>query len=207
MDIKTPKLDEVLEGARRSEPVLNFLAQRRSLLVRDMKGPGPNEKQLQLILRLAARVPDHRKLFPWRFLIFQGDARAQFGEHLADKFKRDFPDADHQRTEFERNRFLRAPLVIGVISGPVLCPRGTPKWEQELSAGAVCQNMLLAARASGFGAQWLTEWYAYDADIAEILGLQSSEKIAGFVYIGTPTVPPRERPRPDLAVKVKNWPL
>jgi len=205
MNTNTPQKDECLQAVDPSPEVLRFLAKRRSALVRAMEGPGPDKDQLDLILRLAARVPDHRKLFPWRFLVFEGAARADFGGHLAAKFKRDNPDLPEDRAEFERGRFLRAPLVVGVVSSPKDCPRGTPSWEQELSAGAVCMNMLLAARASGFAAQWLTEWYAFDSDIAKVLGLQDNERMAGFVYMGRPTEQPMERPRPNVSELTYYW--
>ena len=205
MDHSAPKKDECLRAADSSPEVLRFLAKRRSGLVRGMSEPGPDKEQLNLILRLGARVPDHRKLFPWRFILFQGEARAAFGEKLADKFVQDRPGMPKDRIEHERTRFLRAPLVIAVVSSPKDCPRGTPKWEQELSAGAVCQNMLLAARASGFAAQWLTEWYAFDEYINQILDLTQNERMAGFIYIGTASEQPMERPRPDMANIVINW--
>ncbi len=205
MNIEFPKKGECLQAADNSPEVLAFLARRRSGLVRGMMAPGPDEAELNLILKIAARVPDHRKLFPWRFVLFEGEARAEFGDILAAKFCKDCPDMPSERIEHERSRFLRAPLVVGVVSSPKDCPRGTPKWEQELSAGAVCMNMLLAARASGFSAQWLSEWYAFDAEIDTALGLASSERMAGFIYIGTPSEHPMERPRPDMAKVVTNW--
>lgn len=200
-----PQRDTLLKASAPSQEVLSFLANRRSTLVKLMRGPGPDAQQLDLILRLAARVPDHRKLAPWRFLLFQDQARADFGMHLAEKFSEDCPGADAERVQFERDRFLRAPLVVGVVSSSKDCPRGTPKWEQELSAGAVCMNMLLGARASGFAAQWLTEWYAFDPRIETVLGLGESERMAGFLYIGTCDAPLSERPRPDLSCLVAPW--
>lgn len=205
MKINAPEKGETLEAVDQSQDVLEFLARRRSTLARCMTGPGPDKEQLDLILHLAARVPDHRKLAPWRFIVFEGKARADFGDHLAATFKEDNPDLPQDRVDFERERFERAPIVVGVVSSPKDCPRGTPKWEQELSAGAVCMNMLHAARASGFAAQWLTEWYAFDSKIAKKLGLSSSERIAGFVYLGTATEPPVERPRPNLVDILSYW--
>ncbi len=205
MKMSQPEKHEPLSPIQPSTEVLSFLARRRSGMVKCMGGAGPDDDQLALILRLAARVPDHRKLFPWRFLVFQGDERAKFGEHLAKKFKQDCPNMDDDRVEFERVRFLRAPVVVGVISSPKKCPRGTPVWEQELSVGAVCQNMLLAARASGFSAQWLTEWYAFDPEIAHLLGLVSTERVAGFIYMGEQSEDVPERPRPKMDAIVSNW--
>ena len=205
MTIEAPKKGETLDAIHKSDEVLSFLARRRSTLARAMTGPGPDQDQLDIILRLAARVPDHRKLAPWRFLLFQGAARAEFGTYLAAKFQIDNPNLEEDRIQFEGERFLRAPTVVGVVSSPKDCPRGTPKWEQELSAGAVCQNMLLAARASGFAAQWLTEWYSFDSEIARNLGLAESERMAGFIYMGTATESPTERPRPEVSSLVTPW--
>ncbi|PHR93797.1 MAG: nitroreductase [Robiginitomaculum sp.] len=205
MNTDVPQQNAPLEASAASQEVLSFLANRRSTLVKLMQAPGPDAQQLDMILRVAARVPDHRKLTPWRFLLFQDQARADFGVHLAEKFSEDCPNADTERVQFERDRFLRAPLVIGIVSSPKACPRGTPKWEQELSAGAVCMNMLLGARASGFAAQWLTEWYAFDPRIETVLGLGESERMAGFLYIGSCDAPLSERPRPDLSDLVAPW--
>ncbi len=210
--VKYPAPDKCapLKAEDASPEVLKFMSQRRSALVRAMSAPGPNTEQLELILRIAARTPDHRKLFPWRFILFEGEARAEFGEHLATLFQQDCPDMPADRIEHERTRFLRAPLVVGVVSSPKNCPRGTPIWEQELSAGAVCMNMLLAARASGFAAQWLSEWYAFDKRVDKVLGLADSERqykerMAGFIYIGTGTEQPLERPRPDMGTLIQHW--
>ncbi len=157
------------------------------------------------MLRLAARVPDHGKLFPWRFLVFAGAARARFGEVLAARWLALVPDAPPEILAAERARFLRAPLVVGVVSRSV---SGTkiPEWEQQLSAGAVCFNLLLAAQAMGYAGVWLTEWYAYDDGIAQALGLAAGERIAGFIHIGTARDAPPERERPDMGKLVHVWP-
>lgn len=211
MKSKTPDKNTVLKAPLKamapSQEVLSFLANRRSTLVKLMQGPGPNAEQLEEMLQLAVRVPDHRKLSPWRFVIFEGQSRNDIGEHLAERFSQDCPDVDETRVQFERERFTRAPLVVGIVSSPTECPRGTPKWEQELSTGAVCMNMLLAARASGFAAQWLTEWYAFDPYMGTIFGLSENERMAGFIYIGSCDVPLSERARPDLKGLIYNWKL
>jgi nitroreductase len=162
-----------------------------------MTGPGPSPAQTDAILTAAARVPDHGKLFPWRFIVFEGDARARMGELLASTLAETDPQATPDRIEQERQRFLRAPIVIGVVSRtreqiPI------PEWEQILSAGAVCQTLLIAAHATGFVANWLTEWPAYHPIVKEKLGLKPGERIAGFVYIGQPALPLEERVRPDM---------
>lgn len=187
--------------------VLTFLKERRSNLakVMDGSGKGPSEAEIEELLTIAARIPDHRKLAPWRFVLFQGQARADFGQHIAAAFMKHNPSAPHDRAIFEGQRFLRAPLVIGVISSPVDCPRGTPKWEQILSSGAVCYNLCLAAQSMGYGAQWLTEWYAYDADVQNALGLSDGEEVAGFIYVGPVNMPPSERSRPDVANLTQAW--
>jgi len=160
-----------------------------------MTGPGPDKSQLDQILQAAARTPDHGKLFPWRFIVFEGDGRARMGTVLAEAQKAF--GADEKTLAMERERFLRAPVVVGVVSR-VTPGIKIPEWEQMLSAGAVCQNMLLAAHSLGFVANWLTEWCAYDADVAGALGLKDGERIAGFVYIGTSAVTLEERPRPKM---------
>jgi nitroreductase len=185
--------------------VLDFLKSRRSNLAKAMDGPGPYAAQLETILQIATRVPDHRKLAPWKLVVFQGDARDRFGAHLAAAYQADNPDHPEDRVTFEAERFLRAPLVIAVISTPQDCVRGTPVWEQQLSAAAVCMNMCLAAQATGFGAQWLTEWYAYDPRIHAVLGMEAADQVAGFIYIGTPTQNAQPRVRPLLTDIVQSF--
>jgi nitroreductase len=176
---------------------LGLLLSRRSGSAKAMTGPGPSEAELRTILTAAARAPDHGKLFPWRFILFEDDARARMGELLATALRENDPSANDQRLDIERARFLRAPVVVGVVSRakpgiPI------PEWEQQLSAGAVCQNMLIAATSMGYVANWLTEWCAYDAHVARGLGLEENERIAGFVYIGKSAVALEERVRPEL---------
>ena len=185
--------------------LIDFLAARRSNLAKVMAGPGPDAGVRDKILEIAARVPDHRKLTPWRFVIFEGGARSSFGQHISTAFMHANPQSPADRAIFEGARLTRAPLVVAVISSPVACPRGTPKWEQELSAGAVCFNMCLAAQAHGFGAQWLTEWYAFDANVKAALGVEAGERVAGFIYIGTATTEPTERSRPNLDKLTIYW--
>ena len=182
--------------------VLDFLSSRRSNLAKAMTAPGPDQDTLNRILEIGTRVPDHRKLTPWRLTVYQEDAREEIGKAIAAAYREDNPDHPEDRQKFEADRFLRAPLVIAVISSPVECIRGTPVWEQQLSAGAVCFNLCLAAQACGFGAQWLTEWYAYDARIQAHMGLTEDEQIAGFIYIGTPTQQASSRARPSVDDKV-----
>ncbi len=183
---------------------LDLLLTRRSVVANKLREPGPDAGQIRDILTAGARAPDHKKLVPWRFVLFQGAARAAFGAVLARACRAAEPDAGAVRLETEAGRFLRAPLVIAVISRVRDVP-GVPDWEQVLSAGAVCQNLLHAANALGFSAQWITEWYAFDASVQAALGLADGERIAGFVYIGTAREAPAERDRPDLDAIVSHW--
>lgn len=162
-----------------------------------MSEPGPDPETLRAILTIGARIPDHRRVTPFRFVLFEGEARAAFGDILAKTFAAENPDADEPRVAVERNRFLRAPVVIAVISS-VQPEHKTPVWEQTLTAGAVCQNILLASCAFGFAAQWITEWYAFHDDINKALSMAADEKIAGYMYIGTAKEDPKERARPVL---------
>tara|TARA_R110000868_G_scaffold545_4_gene4053 strand:- start:7915 stop:8541 length:627 start_codon:yes stop_codon:yes gene_type:complete len=194
-----PVPGERLAPSHASSETLALLTRRRSTPAIGLAAPGPDASQVEHLLGIAARVPDHGKLAPWRFILFEGDARSSFGTILGKVWTVKNPDATTDQTRFEQQRFERAPLVIAVIS-TVIEHHKIPLWEQELSAGAVCQNLLIAASAMGFGAQWLTEWYAYDPDIKDALGLRSGERIAGYIYVGTATDEVVERPRPRAHV-------
>ncbi|HWY63505.1 MAG TPA: nitroreductase [Rhizomicrobium sp.] len=174
---------------------ISLLLSRRSGSAKAMTGPGPSKKQLGLILAAGGRTPDHGKLFPWRFIVFQGKGRDRFGVILGDVLESE--GERPKQVEEERARFLRAPIVIGVISRPREMHK-IPVWEQELSAGAVCQNILIAAHALGFVGNWVTEWYAYHPAVKEKMGLKPGERVAGFIYIGTAKEALEERPRPEL---------
>lgn len=200
-----PELDQAIPLPRKNEAVTEFLKTRRSNLAKLMGEPGPSEAELTELLKIAARVPDHRKLTPWRFVVFAGQARADFGQHIGAAFMKSNPEASQDRAIFEGGRFLRAPVVVGVISSPVNCKRATPIWEQQLSSGIVCYNLMIAAQAAGYGAQWLTEWYGYDPDIHAVLGMGAGDQVAGFVYIGTALERSKERVRPDMATKISYW--
>ena len=176
---------------------LGLLLSRRSGSAKTMAGPGPTGNQLRTILAAGARAPDHGKLAPWRFILFEGEARERMGALLAECLAASEQGVSEERLAAERARFLRAPVVVGVVSR-VREGIPIPEWEQILSAGAVCQNMLIASHASGYVANWVTEWYAYHPRVKEQLGLKSGERIAGFLYIGTSTAPLEERVRPDL---------
>jgi nitroreductase len=177
---------------------IELLKSRRSVKPREMREPGPSPFELETILTVGARVPDHGKLAPWRFIVFEGEARGRAGEVIAQVFARKNPQASSADIDIERHRLSDAPLVIGVVSFTRPHPK-VPAWEQELSAGASAMNMVTAASALGYGACWLTGWFAFDRDVLDGLGLKADEKLAGFIHIGTPSKPSEERPRPALS--------
>ena len=192
------------EFAKTSPETLAFLLSRRSHPSTTMTGPGPGEDELRKILTAAARVPDHGKLAPWRFIVYRETDGARIGQELLRLAEEKEGPLDPQRKAQELERFSRAPLVVGVISKAAVHPK-IPVWEQELSAGAVCMTLLTAASASGYAAQWLTEWYSFDDAAARFLGAQEGERFAGFVHIGTPSQAPFERGRPDMDSVISEW--
>jgi nitroreductase len=188
-----------------THPMLDLLTTRRSVKPDKLVAPGPSPEQLSALLTLAARVPDHKKLAPWRFVVFEGDARAQMGEVFAKACAaEDKEPPSSVRLDFERRRLLRSPLVVAVVSRVVPNPVA-PEWEQVLSAGAACFNLCIAANAMGFGTCWITEWVAYSPMVAREMGLGEGERIAGFVYIGTAAEKPADRDRPVMSEIVQHW--
>ena len=185
-----------------SSAIIDALTIRRSVKPMLLQAPGPTQAELETILTLAARTPDHGKLAPWRFLVIDQAAGARLGEAIAAAFKADNPAADEGALQFERRRLTRAPLVVAVVSRAAPHPK-IPEWEQVLSAGAVCMNLCHAANGLGFGTNWLTEWYGYDRRVLDLLGLAPGERIAGFIHIGRAAEPNQERERPALASIVK----
>ena len=177
---------------------LELLKTRRSVKPMELTGPGPTAAELDALLTVASRVPDHGKLTPWRFIVFEGEARLRAGEAIADAYLQDHAGAKPELVAFERHRLARAPLVVAVVSRAAPHVK-IPEWEQVLSAGAAAMNLVLASHALGFAANWITEWYAYDPRVRRALGLADHEKIAGFVHIGRPAHPPEDRPRPLLS--------
>ena len=177
--------------------VINFLQSRRSVTAKNMDSSFVTDDDLNNILACGIRVPDHGALTPWNLTVIKDEARYRIGNKiLAPEFKLNNPDASKEEIEYERNRFIRASVVIGVLSKPVSHPK-IPLWEMELSAGAVCANLLIASQSLGYAAQWLTEWYSYNKImIKEIGGDPKTDKIAGFIYIGDKVKQPIERRRP-----------
>jgi nitroreductase len=176
----------------------DYLATRRSIPAFQMGGPGPGTVEIEEMLKLASRVPDHGKLAPWRFIVYRGEERARLSAELAKMALAARPDLSEEMIKVENTRLTRAPVVVAVVSKAAPHFK-VPEWEQLMSAGAVCLNLLMAANAHGYASNWLTEWYAFDEKAYPLLGVQPGERIAGFIHIGTPQVPPTERPRPELA--------
>jgi len=187
------------------QETIDLILRRRSVKPAMLGDPGPTPAQLNTILTAAARVPDHKKLVPWRFIVFEGEARASFGRVLLKAClseEKETPSA--ARLEFERTRLLRAPVVVAAISHVTPNP-GAPEWEQILSCGAACFNLCLAANALDFGTCWITEWYSYNAAVRAALKLGTGERCAGFIYIGTAKEQQEDRERPSLAQIVTRW--
>ena len=194
-----PEFGETLPVEAAPE-VVAFLARRRSASAMALAAPGPDEAQLADILRLAVRVPDHGKLAPWRFVILQGAAKDAFAAkitELADS------QANPTKAKAALRKLTRPPVAVAVISRFI--PGEIPEWEQRQSASAVCHQMLLAASALGWGANWITDWYSYDPRATAILGLAEGEQVAGYLYLGTTTEQPQERVRPDVAAITSEW--
>lgn len=182
-----------------SPEVLAFLARRRSASALTLRAPGPTPLEIDDLLQLAARVPDHGKLGPWRFIILEGEAKAAYAERLeAVAAKR----PDGAKCVAKLGKLKTPPMAVAVVSH--VTHGEIPDWEQVLSAGAVCTTLLYAATAMGYGANWITDWYAYDEQAREALGLSPTERIAGFVFIGTPADVPLERVRAELEPRV-SW--
>ncbi|MBO9587774.1 nitroreductase [Devosia sp.] len=182
----------------------DHLLTRRSVGQAFLAEPAPTGDDLQTLLTIATRVPDHGKLAPWRLVLFSGNARAAAGEKLAEIAKRKRPELDEAGLEIERRQFLPAPLVIGVISTAKPHVK-IPEFEQLLSAGNVAFNLVHGAYALGYAATWITRWYTFDTEAAAMLGAKEDERFVGFVHIGTPTTTIEDRPRPDLAEIVTEW--
>lgn len=181
-----------------SPEMLDLMKTRRSVKPMLMHGAAPSAAEIETILTIAARTPDHGKLAPWRFIVFEGEAGVRASALIASVFRADNPAADEDTIAFEAKRLSRAPLVIGVVSQAEAHGK-IPEWEQVLSVGAVCMNLTIAANALGYGTNWLTEWYAYDRRVLDGLGLQPHERMAGFIHIGRSDAPSQERERPVLA--------
>jgi len=195
-----PAFGDPVDVARASPETLALLARRRSASAPVLAAPAPTPDELEDLLRLAARAPDHGKLFPWRFLILQGEAKTALVQGL-ERLAAGQPNPDKALATLAKLR--NPPLTVAVISRVIEC--NIPEWEQVLSSGAVCMNLLIAADAMGYGANWITDWYAYDERALRLLGLEPGERVAGYVHLGTLPEPPLERVRPEVDKLVTVW--
>lgn len=188
----------------RNDALVDYLKTRRSVGIGFLGDPGPSAAEIEEILTIGTRVPDHGKFVPWRLILIQGDDRAAIGERLAEIASRNRPGLDEAGLDLERRQLLPAPLTVGVIFSPKPNPKA-PEIEQLLSAGNVCFNLCHAAFALGYAASWVTRWFGLDPAAQEMLGARGGERFVGFVHIGTPTAKIEDRERPALADVVSRW--
>jgi nitroreductase len=190
------------------EQALAFLGSRRSTPPTELTTPVPDASQLETILRLASRTPDHGRLVPYRFVVLDHEACVRMGDHVRAAFAEDHAEADEAALAHSRQRFDNAPMIVAVVSRAQASHPTNPKipeWEQILTGGAVCMNLLHAAHALGFGAIWLTGWTTYDRRILDALGLGADERLAGWIHLGTPGGTREDRPRPSLSEITTFW--
>jgi len=181
-----------------TSPIIDFMLARGSAPIPELREPAPNDAEIETMIRIASRVPDHGRLEPWRFIVYRGEARHRIGEQLADLAeKREGPLTEGRRKQ-ELARFSRAPLVIGVVSSPKENMK-IPQWEMFLSGGAAAMNLVIAANALGYKTNWITNWYSDTEEGRRILGLAPHERVVGFIHIGSFDGVVPERPRPDVA--------
>lgn len=182
---------------------LSLLKTRRSGKPRDLIAPGPDDAQVMAMIEIASRTPDHGKLFPWRFVAIRSEDRPAFAVALQKIIAAEKADCGPRDLEAAEQFAMQSPALVVVLSAPVI-PHKIPVWEQELSAGAACMNLLHAAHAMGFAGGWITGWASYSDAVRDLFG-GAGEKIAGFMFIGTPAYPLEERPRPTLSEIAQFW--
>jgi nitroreductase len=178
--------------------VLAFLKSRKSASAKAMMGPGPSNSQIEEILDIAVRVPDHGKLSPWRLILIEGEGRLTIGQGFAEVWANNNPNHGTESLDFQRGLFMRAPVILIVVSTAAIHGK-IPIWEQQMSSAAVCYNVVLAATALGFDAQWQSDWVAYDEGAKAVMGVAPHEKVSGIIYIGTSSAPLEDRPRPNVS--------
>jgi nitroreductase len=187
-----------------TSPIIEFMLTRNSAPIPDLREPAPSDAEIETMIRIASRVPDHGRLEPWRFIVYRGEARQKIGEMLAELAESREGPLPEGRRQQEKTRFSRAPLVIGVISSPKENPK-IPQWEMFLSGGAAAMNLVIAANAMGYATNWITNWYSDVEEGRRILGLAPHERVVGFIHIGSYAGQPPERPRPDVARLYSNY--
>lgn len=205
MNLNLPIENQTLEGPKPNQELVDFLSKRRSNKIFDIDpNNGPSKPEILGILSLATRVPDHGKLAPWRFIIIEGEKRLELGEKLANLLQSKTPNMDSGHYEIERQRFMRGHTIIGLVSSPKESVKA-PLFEQELSAGALGFNLILACNGFGYASTWLSDWPMFDNDARDIFGLSPHERLAGFFYIGKAKAAPIERGRPNIDDLVQYW--
>jgi nitroreductase len=181
-----------------ASPIIDFLLTRSSAPIHELREPAPSDSEIETMLTIASRVPDHGRLTPWRFILYRGEAREKIGEKLVELAeKREGPLTEGRRNQ-ELTRFSRAPLVIGVVSSPKENPK-IPQWEMFLSGGMAALNLMIAANALGYATNMITNWYSGVEESRALLGLAPHERVVGFVHIGSFAGQTLERPRPDVS--------
>lgn len=181
-----------------TSPIIDFLLTRNSAPIPELREPAPSDADIETMLRAAARVPDHGRLEPWRFILYRGDVRVEIGQKLAQLAERREGPLPEGRRNQELARFSRAPLVIGVVSNPKENAK-IPQWEMFLSGGMAAMNLITAANALGYGTNLITNWYSDSEEGRALLGLAPHERVVGFVHIGSYEGTGQERPRPDVS--------
>ena len=187
-----------------TNPTIELQRNRRSVAPRLLNEPAPSESEIETMLTIAARVPDHGRLVPWRFIVIDRDGAVRLGDVIAQTYAADHPDADAERLTVERTRLTQAPLVIAVVSRAAPHEK-IPEWEQILSAGMATMNLITAANALGYATNLYTQWYSYDRRVMDALGLAPHERLVGFVHVGTPEERPADRARPSLGEIVSRY--
>ena len=184
---------------------IELLRTRRSVIARNLSNPGPSEEELAVIIESGIRTPDHGKIGPWRVQIVTKEGQNALGDVFSEVFQKEHGErATDAMIEFEKQRPKRAPSLL-IVTSNILVPHKIPEMEQKLSGGAFCMNILNAAHALGYSAQWLTEWVAYNSEIKIALGHDSSVDIIGMIYIGTAAEEPKQRERPYFETIVSEW--
>lgn len=187
----------------KNEVLVDYLCTRRSVKVKHLVAPAPSDEELRIIGEIACRVPDHGKLAPFKMKVLKAQGQEALGKLCADLYMKENPEAKDKHYEHESERFSRAPLCIAVLYTPTFGK--IPPWEQELAVGAMCMNLLHGAYSLGYAGQWLSEWPCFKEEIKDALGGGSDDKIAGFIYLGTPNDTPEDRTRPNLDEVMQEW--
>jgi nitroreductase len=187
-------------------PIIEFLRHRRSVVAANLTEPGPSQDELDLMIEVGLRVPDHARCGPWRIQIIRKEGQAKLGDLYASLFEKEDENPTQEKIDYWRERPQSAPILLAVTCYPNKEKlHKIPLWEQVLSGGALCQNILNASHALGFSAQWLSEWPAYHKEVKKILGHGEEIEIYGFIFIGTATEVPKERKRITSQEVVSEW--